>query len=196
MTTIAGRWMKAVDRPFASPATPTCTTPTPATTSATVDPQAETLRLFQEHGAALYRFSRSVLRHTGDAEDVVQETFLKLLHHLQHDGDTRNLKSWLFTVAANGCRDRTRWRLRWLPWNAERDDISVDPIDEVRLKPDTTTVARKAFRALAPRDRLLLSLRAQGLSYKDIAAASGIRQQSVGRLLARALDRWRTQCVA
>ena len=196
MTTIAGRWMKAVDRPFASPATPTCTTPTPATTSATVDPQAETLRLFQEHGAALYRFCRSVLRHTGDAEDVVQETFLKLLHHLQHDGDTRNLKSWLFTVAANGCRDRTRWRLRWLPWNAERDDISVDPIDEVPLKPDTTTVARKAFRALAPRDRLLLSLRAQGLSYKDIAAASGIRQQSVGRLLARALDRWRTQCVA
>jgi len=183
VTTIAGSWMKAVDRPFAS-------------TSTTVDPQAETLRLFQEHGAALYRFCRSVLRHTGDAEDVVQETFLKLLHHLQHDGDTRNLKSWLFTVAANGCRDRTRWRLRWLPWNAERDDRPVDTIDEVRLKPDTTTVARKAFRALAPRDRLLLSLRAQGLSYKDIAAASGIRQQSVGRLLARALDRWRTQCVA
>ena len=187
VTTIAGSWMKAVDRPFASP----------ATTSTTVDPQAETLRLFQEHGAALYRFCSSVLRHTGDAEDVVQETFLKLLHHLQHEGDTRNLKSWLFTVAANGCRDRTRWRLRWLPWNAERDDRTVDPVDEeVRLKPDTTSVARKAFRALAPRDRLLLSLRAQGLSYKDIAAASGIREQSVGRLLARALDRWRKQCVA
>ena len=195
MTTIAGSWMKAVDRPFASPATPTCTTP--ATTSTTVDPQAETLRLFQEHGAALYRFCRSVLRHTGDAEDVVQETFLKLLHHLQHDGDTGNLKSWLFTVAANGCRDRTRWRMRWLPWTAERDHRTVDPVEEeVRLKPDTTTVARKAFRALAPRDRLLLSLRAQGLSYKDIAAASGIREQSVGRLLARALDRWRKQCVA
>ena len=195
MTTIAGSWMKAVDRPFASPATPTCTTP--ATTSTTVDPQAETLRLFQEHGAALYRFCRSVLRHTGDAEDVVQETFLKLLHHLQHDGDTGNLKSWLFTVAANGCRDRTRWRMRWLPWTAERDHRTVDPVDEeVRRKPDTTTVARKAFRALAPRDRLLLSLRAQGLSYKDIAAASGIREQSVGRLLARALDRWRKQCVA
>ena len=197
MTTIAGSWMKAVHRPLASPATPTG--PTPATTSTTVDPQAETLRLFQEHGTALYRFCRSVLRHTGDAEDVVQETFLKLLRHLQHDGDARNLKSWLFTVAANGCRDRTRWRLRWLPWTAERDDRTVDPIDEeVRLKADTTEAdrARRAFRALAPRDRLLLSLRAQGLSYKDIAAASGIREQSVGRLLARALDRWRKQCVA
>ena len=184
MTTIAGSWMNAVERPLAS-------------TTTTVDPQAETLRLFQEHGTALYRFCRSVLRHTGDAEDVVQETFLKLLRHLQHDGDARNLKSWLFTVAANGCRDRTRWRLRWLPWTAERDDRTVDPI-EVGLKPDTTEAARarKAFRALAPRDRLLLSLRAQGLSYKDIAAASGIREQSVGRLLARAMDRWRKQCVA
>jgi len=176
--------MNAVERPLAS-------------TTTTVDPQAETLRLFQEHGTALYRFCRSVLRHTGDAEDVVQETFLKLLRHLQHDGDARNLKSWLFTVAANGCRDRTRWRLRWLPWTAERDDRTVDPI-EVGLKPDTTEAARarKAFRALAPRDRLLLSLRAQGFSYKDIAAASGIREQSVGRLLARAMDRWRKQCVA
>ena len=184
MTTIAGSWMKAVDRPSAS--TPTI-----------VDPQAETLRLFQEHGTALYRFCKSVLRHTGDAEDVVQEAFLKLLDHLQHDGDTRNLKSWLFTVAAHGCRDRMRWRLRWLPWNAERDDRTVAPIgDEAGLTPDTTTIARRAFRALAPRDRLLLSLRAQGLSYKDIAVASGIREQSVGRLLARALDRWRKQCVA
>jgi RNA polymerase sigma-70 factor (ECF subfamily) len=181
VTTIAGSWMKAVDRPGAS-------------TSTTVDPQAETLRLFQEHGAALYRFCRSVLHHTGDSEDVVQETFLKLLHHLQHGGDTRNLKSWLFTVAANACRDRTRWRLRWLPWNAERDDRPVEP--EVQRKPDTTEIARRAFRALAPRDRLLLSLRAQGLSYKEIAVASGIREQSVGRLLARALDRWRKQCVA
>ena len=185
MTTIAGSWMKAVDRPHAS-------------TPAIIDSQAETLRLFQEHGTALYRFCRSVLRHTGDAEDVVQETFLKLLDHLQHDGDRRNLKSWLFTVAANGCRDRTRWRLRWLPWSAERDHRTVDPI-EVRLpSTDATNAdrARSAFRALAPRDRLLLSLRAQGLSYKDIAAASGIRVQSVGRLLARAMDRWRKQCVA
>jgi RNA polymerase sigma-70 factor, ECF subfamily len=184
VTTIAGSWMKAVDRPLAA-------------TSTTVDPQAETLRLFQEHGTALYRFCRRVLHHTGDSEDVVQETFLKLLHHLQHDGDTRNLKSWLFTVAANACRDRTRWRVRWLPWNAERDTRTVDP-DEggVRLKADTTGAARRAFRALAPRDRLLLSLRAQGLSYKEIAVASGIREQSVGRLLARALDRWRKQCVA
>jgi RNA polymerase sigma-70 factor (ECF subfamily) len=182
VTTIAGSWMKTADAP-------------PASTSTVVDPQAETLRLFQEHGAPLFRFCRGVVRDSRDAEDVVQETFLKLLHHLQHGGDRRNLKSWLFTVAANACRDRTRWRLRWRPWSAEHDDRTVDEGD-VRLTADTTAAARKAFRHLAPRDRLLLSLRAQGLSYREIAVAAGIREPSVGRLLARALDRWRKQCVA
>ena len=179
MTTIAGSWMKAVDA-------------SPLSTSTTVDPQAETLRLFQEYGTPLFRFCRSVLRNSGDAEDVLQETFLKLLDHLQHGRERRNLKSWLFTVAANACRDRTRWRMRWLPWEADRDDRTVDPIEPS----GETARARKAFRRLAPRDRLLLALRVQGLSYRDIAIASGIREQSVGRLLARALDRWRKQCVA
>ena len=179
MTTIAGSWMKAVDA-------------SPLSTSTTVDPQAETLRLFQEYGTPLFRFCRSVLRNSGDAEDVLQETFLKLLDHLQLGGERRNLKSWLFTVAANACRDRMRWRMRWLPWEADRDDRTVDPIEPS----GETALARKAFRRLAPRDRLLLALRVQGLSYRDIAIASGIREQSVGRLLARALDRWRKQCAA
>ena len=181
MTTIASSRMKAVNGSLAS-------------TSTTVDPPAETLRMFQEHGTSLFRFCRSVLHDPGESEDVVQETFLKLLNHLQRGGDRRNLKSWLFTVAANACRDRTRWRVRWLPWEAERDERVVEPIEsQVRLKPDATDVgrARKAFRSLAPRDRLLLALKVQGLSYREIAVASGIREQSVGRLLARALDRWR-----
>jgi RNA polymerase sigma-70 factor (ECF subfamily) len=152
-----------------------------------IDPQAEVLRLFSEHGTALFRFCRSTLGNATDAEDVTQETFLKLLRHLQAAGDRRNLKSWLFTVAANSCRDRARVRLRWLPWRAELDHRTVEPVDDT---PDLHR-ARQALRALAPRDRLLLSLRASGLSYKEMAAAAGIREQSIGRLLARALDRWK-----
>ena len=83
------------------------------------EPQDEVLRLFAEEGTSLYRFSRSLVRTRDEAEDVVQETFLKLLRHLQGGGDRRNLRAWLFTVAANGCRDRIRGRWRWLPWSAE-----------------------------------------------------------------------------
>jgi RNA polymerase sigma-70 factor (ECF subfamily) len=153
------------------------------------DPSSETLRLFHEHGGALYRFCRVTLGRADEAEDVIQETFLKLLQHLESDGERSNLRAWLFTVAANACRDRLRWRVRWLPWRVELDMRVVEAAeDRVELRE-----ARAAMRALAPRDRLLLSLRAQGLSYREMAAAAGIRESSVGRLLARALERWKRQ---
>jgi DNA-directed RNA polymerase specialized sigma24 family protein len=61
----------------------------------------------------------------------------------------------------------------------------VLPDEDGRLKD-----AREALRRLPERDRLLLALRAQGLSYRDIAAAARIKPASVGRLLARAAGRW------
>ena len=55
----------------------------------------------------------------------------------------------------------------------------------------TANLCRDQLRARRPRDRLLLALKAQGLSYREIAAAAGVRENSIGRLLARALTRWR-----
>jgi RNA polymerase sigma-70 factor (ECF subfamily) len=151
-------------------------------------PTSTAREMFQEHGAAVYRFALVMLRHPQDAEDVVQDTFVKLLSHLHHGGNTDNVRGWLFTVAAHGARDRQRRRMRWIPWASDHER-SVDP----PVLPDEDgrrRAARDALQRLAPRDRLLIALRANGLSYRDIAAAAGIRPPSVGRLLARALDRW------
>ena len=144
--------------------------------------------LFEAHGAAIYRFAAVLLRHSQDAEDCVQETFLKLLRHLEAGGDSSNIRGWLFTVAAHAARDRQRSRLRWIAW-LPAHDVKVAPAplpdEDGRL-----ARARAALVTLAPRDRLLLALRAQGLSYRDIASAAGIKPSSVGQLLARALERW------
>ena len=154
-----------------------------------MDGSAEAARdLFREHGAALYRFAAVLVHHHQDAEDVVQETFLKLLVHLEMQGDLTNARGWLFTVAAHAARDRQRRRMRWIPWRPAHDRQVPPP----RL-PDEDgrlTRARAALQRLPARDRLLLLLRAQGLSYRDIAAAADLNPASVGRLLARAVDRW------
>ena len=144
--------------------------------------------LFEVHGGAVYRFATVLVRNRQDAEDVLQETFLKLLRHLQTGGDLTNVRGWLFTVAANAARDRQRGRARWIPWLPAHDGRVSPPVlpdEDGRLKD-----AREALRELPERDRLLLLLRAQGLSYREIAAAARIRPTSVGRLLARAVDRW------
>ena len=157
--------------------------------TATMDtPGTVTGALFAEHGAAVYRFALLMLRHPQDAEDVVQETFLKLLHHVSAGGRAENLRGWLFTVAANAARDRQRRRMRWVPWSDHHEPVI--PAAQLPDEDGRWHAAREALQRLGPRDRLLLALRASGLSYRDIAAASGIRAASVGRLLARALDRW------
>jgi RNA polymerase sigma-70 factor (ECF subfamily) len=158
------------------------------------DPPSEMLRYFGADAMPLFRFCRGMLGSAVDAEDVVQDTFLKLLQHLQADGDRSNLRAWLFAVAANACRDRLRGRMRWLPWRAELDRRTVAPAAESTKEIAGTLNqlrARAALRALAPRDRLLLSLRAEGLSYREMSAAAGIAEQSVGKLLARAVARWK-----
>ena len=175
MATIASTWMKPSE---------TMARAQPATG----DSQSELLTLFSAHGPALYRFCRATLGHSTDAEDIVQDTFLKLLQHLESAGDRSNLRAWLFEVAANACRDRLRWRMRWLPWRAELDQRAAEPVDDD--EPDRRR-ARVALRALSPRDRLLLALRAEGLSYRQMASAAGIAEKSVGRLLARAVARWK-----
>jgi RNA polymerase sigma-70 factor (ECF subfamily) len=148
--------------------------------------------LFEQHGAAVYRFATVLLHHHQDAEDVVQETFLKLFHHLTVGGSMANLRGWLFTVAANAARDRQRRRARWIPW-AQVHDRGVPP-PQLPDEDGQRRAAREALHRLPERDRLLLALRAQALSYRDIAAAARIRPSSVGRLLARALDRWGHEC--
>jgi RNA polymerase sigma-70 factor (ECF subfamily) len=150
---------------------------------------SEAAVLFEQNGAALYRFARVLVHQTEDAEDIVQTAFVRLIQHLQRGGDRSNLRAWLFTVTANLARDRLRLRRRWMPWPAA---TAAEPAGEGELDqrdPQQQFVA--AARRLAPRDRLLLALKAQGLSYRDIGAAAHIKPSSVGQLLARALERWR-----
>jgi RNA polymerase sigma-70 factor (ECF subfamily) len=166
----------------------------PSTPSATPDAVVQSdltvSTLFDLHASGLYRLAVAMLHEADAAQDVVQDTFLRLIAHLESGGTLANARGWLYTVAAHACRDRQRRLRRWLPWIAERDTRRAAEAPDLR---DGTQAALDAIRALAPRDRLLIALRAQGLSYREIGDAAGIRATSVGRLLARALDRLQAQ---
>lgn len=155
----------------------------------TEEARALALQSFREHGPAVYRLALVLLRHHQDAEDVVQETFLKLLRLLERGGDHSNLRGWIFTVAAHACRDRGRFRMRWVAW-APSHDRPVPPAAAEEELDERLSGLRAAMQRLSPRDRLLVTLRAQGLSYRELAEAAGLQPASVGQLLSRALARW------
>ena len=147
-------------------------------------------RLFREYHAPLVRY---LTRRLGDrdwAEEVAQETFLRLLRH----GPVASERAWIFAVATNLVRDearkqaRRRRHLELLTAQAREDEI-VEPEPTTLERAQEAALARKAVDALAERDRLALLMREEGLSYPEIAEALGLSVGSVGTTLARARRR-------
>ena len=74
--------------------------------------------LFDRHAAGLYRLALAMVGHPDQAQDVVQDTFLRLIAHVEAGGALPNARGWLYTVAAHASRNRQRGLRRWLPWVA------------------------------------------------------------------------------
>jgi RNA polymerase sigma-70 factor, ECF subfamily len=76
--------------------------------SAALDTEIATL--VTAHSGVLYRICFSVLRDAGDAEDAVQETFLRVMRHRDELVDIRNVRTWLVRIAFNLSLDAKRRR--------------------------------------------------------------------------------------
>lgn len=61
----------------------------------------------------LRQFIRSRVKHTDDAEDILQETFIKLSLNLQALKNTEKLQSWIFTIARNAITDYYRKKINF-----------------------------------------------------------------------------------
>jgi RNA polymerase sigma-70 factor (ECF subfamily) len=85
--------------------------------------------LVAEYSTTLYRVAYSVTRNSAEAEDIVQETFLRVLRHQSKLGEIRDTRVWLVRITWNLALDRKR-RSKARP---ETEDIS----DLVRTLPST-----------------------------------------------------------
>lgn len=144
---------------------------------------------FERHHASVFRY---VQRLTGDpdrADELAQETFVRLL---DHEVDASSLESWLFTVATNLVRDhaRTRKRRRELIEGERPSPEPAETPDEALQREERRRTVRRALDGLDRRDREMLLMREEGFSYAEIAEAAGVKASSVGTLLSRALDRF------
>ncbi len=72
------------------------------------DAHAQVTALVEEYSTTLYRVAYSVTRNAADAEDVVQETFLRVLRHRNKLAEVRDYRVWLVRIAWNLVLDRKR----------------------------------------------------------------------------------------
>ncbi|MDE2485543.1 MAG: sigma-70 family RNA polymerase sigma factor [candidate division NC10 bacterium] len=157
--------------------------------------RAQCEALYREHGARLLRLCRLLLRSSQEAEDVIQEVFLKLLE--RDGGPDRAMVwgRWLTRVAINACRDRQRaawWRL-WDRTSEEIELVDRDPTPEAAaLTGETRNHIWRAFRQLSQRQREVFALRhIEAWPTQDVAEALGLSTGSVKRHLFRAVARLR-----
>jgi len=66
--------------------------------------------LFENYADRLYRLANGLVQQPEEAEDVVQETFIKAITHLDQFEGRSNLGTWLYRVAYNASLDRLRQR--------------------------------------------------------------------------------------
>jgi len=161
--------------------------------------------LVDRMGKPLSTFIRGYVRDRHAAEDLVQETFLRVHRNLHRYRGQASLRTWVFSIARNLCLDhlrasgRSRLRLvealdttthertpvgRTLP-----ESLCPDPCRLVERDESRAQVVEGLGR-LAPEARNLLILRVyMGLSYREIARHSNLRTAGMGTQIARALDR-------
>ena len=148
--------------------------------------------LVDQYAATLYRVAFSVLRNSSDAEDAVQEAFLRVLRHRDTLGEIRDHRVWLIRIVWNVVLDRKR-RAKTRP---ETDDISelarVLPAEGLSAE-QIAAAAQNHAQVLACVDQLptkereVLMLSAfEELSSVEISSVLGITESSVRSRLFRA----------
>lgn len=152
----------------------------------------------QDLYTATFRRALLLLGDRHEAEDAAQEAVTRLLG--QGIGTVKNPGAWLRQVVSRLAYDtlrRVRRTVDLPPADAQLTDRAAheappDPA-QVMVENEQARLVRAALDRLPPRDRLILLLRAEGLSYKEIAAAAHCGPGSVGTLLARAERRLKEQ---
>jgi RNA polymerase sigma-70 factor (ECF subfamily) len=161
-----------------------------------IPPDQEVNRLFDEMHAPLRRYMMFLGLSPEDADDGVQEAFLRLHKHVGSRGDRTNLRGWLFQVVRNFARDKRKsaWTRRTSMYRQDHERLSSveDPQDspeERLLKEEKLGWLRSAIERLTPQQVECLQLRVAGFKYREIAGVMGIGISAVGELVQRAMSR-------
>jgi RNA polymerase sigma-70 factor (ECF subfamily) len=155
-------------------------------------------RSFEEvvlpHLDAAFNYARWLTKNDADAEDVVQDAYVRALRFFSSLRD-ENARAWLFTIVRNTWYGRFPRRagntavLLGDEHADERPDVGLDPEAQM-IQQQTVEQVRRALESLATDFREVLVLRElEGLSYKEIAAIVGIPLGTVMSRLARARER-------
>lgn len=147
------------------------------------DMRAEILALYDEYRPRLFRYLRSLKLNRDQAEETIQETFMRLTTQLLQGKDIENVQGWIVRVAHNLAVDSLKGTGRELVAGPESSFALSDHVDprsgpeDVYLEKEQIRRMEAALATLNPQQRESFQMRAQGFRYKDIGLALKISEQ-------------------
>lgn len=138
--------------------------------------------VYAGYHARIYQFLYRLAGRRDLAEDLFQETWLKLARHATTLRDDTDLGAWLFTVARNAYRSHRRWLLIDLQRRVEPATVpSAEGVVEARRE------LARALEALSDGDKeVLLLVAVEGMEQERAAAVLGISYDNLRQRLSRA----------
>jgi RNA polymerase sigma-70 factor (ECF subfamily) len=153
------------------------------------------LQHYDQENVAIQRYLIFLGINADDAQEIVQESFLKLHEHLLARGDRTNLRAWLYRVAHNLARNaqsaHRSSRTDSLPDATVAGDLPANAIsaEDALLADEQMRRLRQAMEQLTPAQKEALMLRTQGLKYREIADVLSLSVSTVGETIQRGLER-------
>ena len=142
--------------------------------------------VYTEHAGTIYRVAYTYMKNRYDAEDAVQEAFLRLIRARPTLADARHERAWLIRTVSNVCRDQLRSKAR------QHEDL--DDHAELAAPEQGDSALLAAVLALPEKYRIVLYLYGvEGYSVREIAALLRRPPNTVKTRLSRAREMLRTE---
>jgi len=154
--------------------------------------------LIQRYQRQVYSVALRMVRRNEDAEDLTQETFVRMFRALDRYDPSRPFAAWLFTITSRLCIDHLRRRkvnpVSLFQRDAETDEEWTMQVEDRGLKPDEVTShaeeeqrTQDLIDSLPEHYRIVVLLRhQQDLSYEEIAEALSLPLGTVKARIHRA----------
>jgi len=142
--------------------------------------------------AEIYRYVFRYVGNSQDAEQLAQESFTRFYDFLVNGSDIRNPKPLIYRIAHNACLNFLKREKKFEKIMSRPNDVplssNTNEKESIQIE-QRATLVRQALKGLPQRDQRCLLLYQEGFSYAEIAEAAGAKKTSIGKILARALER-------
>lgn len=148
-------------------------------------------KLIRSYYAVLCRFAENFLPDSSLAQDIVQETFIKLWKSGKSFDSIKALKAYLFTITRNGCLDMIRSRSRMDNRHQQAtfdSEETTEPVLAAIIRAESIALIYQAVKAMPPKmqEVFILSYR-EGMKVSEIATQLGMNVKAVKKQKYKAL---------